>query len=85
MEKYFKNIVEEYIASVSTGSGQVEITKEEYLNILTIIQNKPIADVGYDYKLCTDLTWESYELEVLPEDEMEISDDEFMDMLEGVL
>lgn len=85
-KKYFKNIEGDYIVSISTGCGAEEITQEEYDNIMDIICNqRPKPQVGFDYKLKTDLTWESYEVEVIPEDEMEISDDEFMDMLEEVL
>lgn len=86
MEKYFKNIEGDYIVSISTGTGTEEITQEEYENILSVIRNdRPIPEVGYDYRLRTDLTWELIEVEVIPEDEMEITDDEFMDMVEGVL
>lgn len=85
-EKYFKNIEGDYITSISTGCGMEEITQEEYENILDIIRNqRPEPQVGFDYILKTDLTWEPYEVEVIPEDEMEISDDEFFDMLEEVL
>ena len=85
-EKYFKNIEGDYITAICTGCGDVEITQEEYDNIMDIIRNqRPEPQAGLDYKLKTDLTWESYEVEVIPEDEMEISDDEFMDMLEEVL
>lgn len=86
MEKYFKNIEEKYIASVSTGCGDEEITQQEYENIMDIIRNqRPESQVGIDYKLRTDLSWELVEVEVIQEDEMEITDSEFMEMLEGVL
>ena len=86
MEKYFKNIKGDYITSLSTGCGKVLITKEEYDNIMDIVLNqRPEPQVGFDYKLKTDLTWEQYEVEVIPEDEMEISDNEFMNMLEEAL
>ena len=85
MEKYFKNIEDDYIVSISTGCGAEEITQEEYDNILSVIRSRPIPEVGYDYRLRTDLTWELIEVEVVPDDEMEITDNEFMDMIEGVL
>lgn len=85
MEKYFKNIEDDYIIAISTGSGTEEITQEEYDNILSVIQNRPIPKDGFDYKLKADLIWELVEVEVIPEDEIEITDDEFMEMLEGVL
>lgn len=85
-EKYFKNIEGEYIVSISTGTGAEEITQEEYENILSVIRNdRPTPEDGYDYRLRTDLTWELIEVEVISEDEMEITDDEFMNMVEEVL
>lgn len=85
MEKYFKNIEDDYIVSISTGTGAEEIEQEEYDNIISVIRSRPTPEVGYDYKLRTDLTWELIEVEVIPEDEVEISDDEFMNMVEEVL
>lgn len=85
MEKYFKNIEDDYIVSISTGTGAEEITQEEYDNIMSVIRSRPTPEVGYDYKLRADLTWELIEVEVIPEDEVEISDDEFMNMVEEVL
>lgn len=85
MEKYFKNIEDDYIVSISTGTGAEEIEQEEYDNIMSVIRSRPTPEVGYDYKLRADLTWELIEVEVIPEDEVEISDDEFMNMVEGVL
>lgn len=85
MEKYFKNIKDSYIVSISTGCGAEEITQEEYNNIMSVIHSRPTPEVGYDYILRTDLTWELIEVEVTPEDEMEISDYEFMNMIEEVL
>lgn len=84
-EKYFKNIEGDYIVSISTGSGAKEITQEEYDNIMSVIRSRPTPEVGFDYKLRTDLTWETVEVEVIPEDDKEISDNEFMDMIEEVL
>ena len=85
MEKYFKNIEGDYITSISTGCGQTEIDQEEYNEIMSIIRSRPTPEVGFDYRLRTDLTWELIEVEVIPEDEVEISDDEFMNMVEEVL
>ena len=85
MEKYFKNIEDGYIVSISTGTGAEEIEQEEYDNIMSVIRSRPTPEVGYDYRLRADLTWELIEIEVIPEDEVEISDDEFMNMVEEVL
>lgn len=84
MEKYFINFDGDYIFSIGEGVGDMEITKEEYENIVTIVKNRPIEE-NKCYKLKKDLTWDALEVEVIPEDEMEITDDEFMDMLEEVL
>jgi hypothetical protein len=68
--KHYKNINNGYITSISTGAGQIEITKQEYNKILEVIRNKPIiAENGYDYKLKEDLTWELYELPIIEYDE----------------
>jgi len=86
MEKFFKNINGDYISSISTGTGIEEITQEEYENILFIIlNNRPIPEAGFDYRLRTDLTWELIEIPIVVEDDMEISHDEFMNMVEEVL
>lgn len=55
--RYYKRIEDGYLVCIGTGVGDVEITEEEYHEILTVIQNKPGADVGYDYRLKEDLTW----------------------------
>ena len=83
--QYYKNIEDNYITSIGTESGQFEITQEEYLNILSIIRNKPNAEEGTAYKLKADLTWESYEVEVISEDEMEISNEELGKMIKEVM
>lgn len=85
MKKYFKNVENDYLVSISTGAGAEEITKEEYENIKSVIHNRPTPEAGYDYRLRTDLTWELIDIEIIPEDEMEISNQEFMDMIGEVL
>lgn len=84
-EKYFKTMQNGYIPYITTGSGDIEITKEEYDNIFEVICNRPENEPGIDYRLKEDLTWESYEVEIIDEDELEISNEEFMDMVEEVL
>lgn len=81
MENYFKNIEGDYLTSISTGTGDEEITKEEYENILSIIRTRPTPEKGYDYKLKTDLTWELVEAPVVEEEE--ISADEALDIILG--
>lgn len=82
MEKHFKNIAGEYLTSIGTGSGMVEITKEEYEHILSVILSCPTAEPGYMYKLKADLTWE--QVEDQPEEtDPEISDEEAMNIILG--
>lgn len=83
MDKYYKNIENGYITAISTGSGGVEITQEEYNEILAVIQSRPIPEAGYDYKLRENLTWEQVEAPE-PVDE-EISDEEALDIMLGVM
>ena len=66
--QYFKNIDDAYVTGISTGSGDVEITQEEYDNILSVIRNRPVPDTGYDYRLTTELTWELVEVPVVEDD-----------------
>lgn len=80
---YYKNIAEEYIDSISTGLGQIEIAETEYNAILTIIRNAPTAPDGYIYKLRADnLEWELVELPPVPVDE-DIDDSEALDIILG--
>lgn len=62
--KYYKNIENGFIVSISTQQGQIEITKEEYEEILSLVKTAPYED-GFEYKLKEDLTWEKVEAEVV--------------------
>ena len=65
---YFKNIKDGYILSIGNGiSGDIEITEQEYNNILTAIQTAPTETETVAYRLKTDLLWESYEKDLDPE------------------
>lgn len=83
MEKYFKNISGDYIVTVGTGAGEVEITKEEYDNIFTVVRSRPAAEEGYMYKLRTDLTWERVEAPKREVTDREISDKAALDIILG--
>ena len=65
------------------SSGQ-NITETEYNEITAIIQNRPTAE-GKGYRLKADLTWEEYDLPLVPEpsDDDEISTDEALNILLG--
>lgn len=58
-----------YVVSVSNSNIGVEITDEEYSRITEAIENKPIKE-GYYYKLKdVSLTWEKFEIIIIPETE----------------
>lgn len=65
--KYFKNIFNGYIVSVSTQQGQTEISQEEYNIVLARIKSMPKAPQGFEYRLKANLTWE---LVRMPEEEL---------------
>lgn len=83
MDKYFKNYDGDYIFTIGTGIGDEEITKEEYENILSVIQNRPKVDTGFVYKLKKDLTWEKVEVPVVPSDNDELSAEEALNIILG--
>lgn len=78
--RYYKQINENYIDSIGTGNGGVEITESEYNEILSIIQDKPPRTENTDYRLKTDLTWEEYEVEPLSQD---LDDTEALNIILG--
>lgn len=83
--RYYKQINDEYIDGIGTGDGGTEITESEYNEIMTVIRNSPVRE-GYGYRLKTDLTWEEYEDPTHPPDPSEeVSGDEVLDALEGIL
>ena len=81
--RYYKIIENGYLVGIGTGAGGIEITEEEYNSLLAHIKECPEAPEGYGYRLKEDLTWELYELPIV--EETEISSDELMSMIEGVL
>lgn len=84
MTRYYKQTDDVYILAVGVGAGGMKISAAEYSEILSIIQNRPIAD-GKGYRLKADLTWEEYDLPPVPEpsDDDEISTDEALNILLG--
>lgn len=81
--EYFKNTDGDYLASISTGAGMEQITKEEYDHILSVVRSAPKAEKGYQYRLKTDLTWELVEHPPLPDD-VEIGAGEALNIILGV-
>lgn len=84
MTRYYKQTDDVYILAVGVGVGGMEISAAEYSEILSIIQNRPIAE-GKGYRLKADLTWEEYDLppEPEPSDEDELSDTQALNILLG--
>ena len=82
--RYYKQIIDNYLTSIGTGPGNIEITEAEYNQIISIIQNRPQSE-GKGYRLKTDLTWDEYDLPPVPEpsDDDEISTDEALNILLG--
>lgn len=85
MTRYYKQTDAVYILAVGVGVGGMEISADEYSEILSVIQNRPITE-GKGYRLKTDLTWEAYDLPPAPEpsDEDELSDAEALNVIMGV-
>ena len=84
MTRYYKQTDDVYILAVGVGVDGIEISADEYSEILSIIQNRPIAE-GKGYRLKADLTWEEYDLppEPEPSDEDELSDTQALNILLG--
>jgi hypothetical protein len=80
--RYYKLVEDGYITAIGTGGGGVEITEQEYNEIMTVIQNKPPRTETTDFRLKTDLTWEEYDRPPEPEDE-EVDDGEALDIITG--
>lgn len=81
--RYYKQISDNYILAIGTGYGNNEISEQEYNEIMSVIRSCPNEN-GKGYRLCTDLTWEEYDLPpVVVSDDDELSTDEAMDILLG--
>lgn len=82
---FCKMLNDGYVSGVCVSKIAVgeEITENEYNEILSVINNRPIAPDGYGYRLCEDLTWELYELPVV-EISDEITNEEAYNIIMGV-
>lgn len=81
--RYYKQIIDGYIAAVGTGGGGTEITETEYNEIMSVIQNKPARTETTDYHLKEDLTWEAFEVEPVDPAEEELGAEEALEILMG--
>lgn len=59
---FYKYINNKFVIGVGTGSGDEEITEDEYNEILDKINNRPTAPEGFTYRLTTALEWELCEM-----------------------
>lgn len=75
-----------FIVGVSRCKGDEKdgnLTENEYNEILSVINNRPIAPDDYGYRLREDLTWELYELPIV-EISDEITNEEAYNIIMGV-
>ena len=68
---YYKVCDNDYIIGVGTSTNKTDnaISEAEYQNIIQIIQTKPTAPDGYDYRLKTDFTWELVEVPAVEDEQ----------------
>lgn len=59
--RYYKVLEDGYILAIGTGSGNVEITAEEYSQIMSVVNAKPTPPIGKDYRLTESFEWEEYD------------------------
>lgn len=81
MDKYFRLVENDYIVLIGTGSGDDEIGRDEYEEILAIINSRPDAEPGYTYRLRTNLTWELCEVPPVAEEDAEATEDDYLSAL----
>lgn len=81
--RHYKIIDNGYILMIGIGNGGEEIIEEEYNEILAVILAKPQATDTTDYRLKTDLTWESFDIEPIDPEEEELTEDEVLSILMG--
>lgn len=81
--RYYKAISNGYITAIGTGSGGTEITEQEYNQIMSVIQSKPMRTDTVDYHLRVDLTWEEYERPAEPDTDELLDPEEALDILLG--
>ena len=60
--RHYKIISDGYILAIGTGAGGEEITVEEYDALYAHIQSRPVAPVGFGYRLKENLEWELVEM-----------------------
>lgn len=75
----FKNLENGYISAIGTGSGNVEITAEEYAQIMDVIKARPTPPDGKDYRLTESLEWEECDKPVEEADEdIDVTEEDYV-------
>lgn len=82
---YYKIVSDGYLYVVGTGNGGTPISEDEYNKVLQVIAGRPTADIGYEYWLREDLTWELVEVPIVDPTDEEISGEELLTMIKEVL
>lgn len=81
---FFKEVDDNYILSVSTGTGITKITESEYNAIMQKIRTRPTDPDGYTYKLRADnLEWELVELPPIEPADDDLTADEALNIILG--
>lgn len=68
--KYYKQVCEDHIVLVGIDCGGIEISENEYTNIMNMVLVKPDDPSGFVYMLNNSLVWELVELPDLSEDDL---------------
>ena len=80
--RYYKTLLDGYIISIGDGPNGVEITEQEYNDILDAITNVPTSPSGFSYRLKNDLSWELVEHDP-PDPDPELDGDDVLEILLG--
>lgn len=80
--RYYKVVSNGYVRSIGTGRAGIEITAEEYGEMLSVIKEQPTAPEGHAYRLTESLEWELYEVPVV-EIDPDLTDAEALSILLG--
>ena len=79
----YKMLEDGYITNIGQATiPGLEITEEEYNEILAVLKGKPAATEMTDYRLREDLTWEAYTVDP-PDPDPELDGGEVLDILLG--
>lgn len=78
---YYYKIGSTYAASPVEIVGAEAISRHEYERVKAIVNQKPVHQDGYGYRMTADLTWELYELP--QEADPELTAEEALDIIVG--